>query len=251
MRVVIVPDGDAGGAVGAEIVADLVMEMPRAVLGLATGSSPEPLYAELAARSQQGLDLSGVRGFLLDEYVGLPSCHPQSYRQVITRRFTDRVGLDATRISGPDGSAQDLRDAASRYEQEIAAAGGIDLQILGIGANGHIGFNEPGSPFGSRTRVVTLTDRTRLDNARFFDGEVDRVPRQAISQGLTTISEARRLVLFAWGKHKAEAIAHAIEGELTERWPATVLQMHPDATVILDHAAAALLNDATVSRCSV
>ncbi|HEX3804912.1 MAG TPA: glucosamine-6-phosphate deaminase [Solirubrobacteraceae bacterium] len=247
MKVLIVPDEDTGAVLAADLIRELVDELPNAILGFATGSTPEPLYAELAARSDRGLDLRGVHGFLLDEYVGLAAGHPQSYRQVIRREVSDRLGLDAAQISGPDGSALDLHSAARRYEQEICTVGGVDLQILGLGGNGHIGFNEPGSPFNSRTRVVTLTEQTRTDNARFFGGKVDSVPTHAITQGLATISSARRLVLLAWGEHKAEAAAQSIEGEMTERWPATMLQMHPDVTMILDHAAATLLHDTGIA----
>lgn len=249
MRVLTVPDPDAGGVIGADLIAALLSDSPAAVLGFATGSSPEPLYAELGARCRSGLDLGAVHGFLLDEYVGLPSGHPQSYRQVIKREVTDRLGLDAAQISGPDGSATDLEDAARRYERELVDAGGVDLQILGLGANGHIAFNEPGSRFDSSTRVVTLTEQTRSDNARFFGADLNRVPRQAITQGLATIGRARRLVMFAWGEHKSEAVAHAIEGEVTEQWPATVLQTHQDVTVILDHGAAALLHPTDTGSC--
>lgn len=241
MRVLIAPDEQTGGALAADLIEELIDDSPAAVLGFATGSSPEPLYAELAERAGRGPDLRRVRGFLLDEYVGLPPDHPQSYRQVIKREVVDRLGLAETLVAGPDGSARDLDAAAHRYEQQIRAAGGIDLQLLGLGANGHIGFNEPGSRFDSRTRVVTLTEQTRADNARFFEARIDRVPRQAITQGLATIQNTSRLILLAWGEHKAEAAAHAIEGEITERWPATILQTHPLVTVILDRPAAACL----------
>lgn len=247
MRVIVAPDRTAGGALAAELIEELITDSPTAVLGFATGSTPEPLYAELVVRAERGLDFSGLRGFLLDEYVGLPANHPQSYRHVIKKAVSEPLGLADEQIVGPEGDAPDADAAARRYEQQLRAEGGIDLQILGLGVNGHIAFNEPGSSFDSPTRVVPLSTQTRADNARFFGGSLDRVPLKAITQGLATISRASHLLLLAWGEHKAEAAAHAVEGKITEDWPATVLQRHPRVTVVLDRAAAGRLSRANLA----
>ena len=197
----------------------------------------------LAAR---GLDLSRVRGFALDEYVGLPAGHPQSYRAVIDREVVEPLGLTSSlvRVPGDDG---DLPTAGERYEEAIDAAGGVDLQVLGIGSTGHIGFNEPGSSFASLTRVKTLTEQTRRDNARFFESE-EEVPMHCITQGLGTILRARHLVLLAFGAGKADAIAGAVEGPVTASLPGSAVQLHRNVTVIVDEAAASALRFADYYR---
>ncbi len=238
----IVPDRSAGGAVAGAAIAALVSRQPDAVLGLATGSSPEPVYADLAARHQAGrLSVRRTLAFLLDEYVGLPPGHPQSYRAVIERQVVSRLDFRAQSVRGPDGHADDLLAACERYDTQIVAAGGVDLQLLGIGSDGHIGFNEPGSSLGSRTRLKTLTSRTRADNARFFGGDMAAVPRHVITQGVGTILTARHLVLLAWGERKADAVARCVEGPITAMVPASALQLHPHATVVIDEGAAAKL----------
>lgn len=213
---------------------------PELVLGLATGSSPLGLYRELGRLVRAGeLDLSTTSAFALDEYVGLPPGHPQSYRRVL-EGVCQQLGLPVERLHVPDGSEtgpEALERAAAAYEQELRAAGGVDVEVLGIGANGHVGFNEPGSSLASRTRVKRLSDRTRRDNARFF-GRCEDVPTHCLTQGLGTILDARRLVLVATGPGKALAVAAAVEGPLTASCPASVLQWHPDAWVIVDEAAA-------------
>ena len=221
------------------------------MLGLATGSTPLTTWSALAARN---LDLSRVRGFALDEYVGLPPGHPESYRAVITREVVEPLGLtpELVHVPGglsPDGLSPDgpVETVGAEYEAAIAAAGGVDLQILGIGRTGHIGFNEPGSSFASRTRVKTLTEQTRLDNARFFDS-VDDVPLHCVTQGLGTILGARHLVLLAFGESKAGAIAGAVEGPLTASLPGSAMQLHPHVSVIVDEAAASLLQHADYYR---
>ncbi|WP_372696810.1 glucosamine-6-phosphate deaminase [Arthrobacter sp. JSM 101049] len=221
--------------------------MKRApVLGLATGSSPLGLYAALGrAVARSDVDFSTALGFALDEYVGLPANHPQSYRNVLEREVCRVIGLPVERLHVPDastGSAADLRLRAAAYEQQISDAGGIDVQILGIGANGHLGFNEPGSALASRTRVKRLAARTREDNARFFPGAAS-VPTHCLTQGLGTIARAHRLVLVANGPGKAAAVAAALEGPLSGSCPASILQWHPDAVVVLDAAAAAGLRN--------
>ena len=247
MEIVILPSLDDAGEIVARRVERLVDGKPDAVLGLATGSSPLPLYRVLRRRVDQGLDLSRVRGFALDEYVGLSPEDERSYAATIDREVTRPLGLDPALVAVPDGAALDLPQAAAEYEEAIASAGGIDLQILGIGTMGHLGFNEPGSSLVGRTRVKTLTERTRQDNSRFFDG-VDGTPAHCLTQGLGTILEARALVLFASGEDKAAAVAAAVEGGVSARCPASVLQLHPEVTVYLDEAAAGRLELADYYR---
>ena len=235
-EVVIVADAEAAGALAADAIERLVRDRPDAVLGLATGSTPLTTWASLAAR---GLDLSRVRGFALDEYVGLPPGHPESYRAVITREVVEPLGLTPSLVRVPADRGP-LETAGQDYERAIVESGGVDLQILGIGRTGHIGFNEPGSSFASLTRVKTLTASTRIDNARFFDSVAD-VPRHCITQGLGTILRARHLVLLAFGAAKADAVAAAVEGPVTASVPGSAIQLHPHVTVIVDEAAASQL----------
>jgi glucosamine-6-phosphate deaminase len=247
MEIVIVPDAVAQGELAAGAIADLLDRKPDALIGVATGSTPLPVYEALRRRRDRGLDLSAVRICQLDEYVGLPIGHPESYHEVVRREVLDRLGISNDRFMGPDGSAPDVVQACAAYERALAAAGGVDLQLLGIGTDGHIGFNEPISSFASRTRVKTLTEQTRVDNARFFDS-LDDVPQHVLTQGIGTILEARHLVLLATGESKAEAVALAVEGPLAAIVPASVLQLHPHATVILDEAAASRLKLADYYR---
>mgnify|MGYP000868825928 CR=1 FL=1 len=241
MEIIILPSPADVAAAAADRIAEVVDRDPEAVIGLATGSSPQLLYADLARRVADGeLSFARARGFALDEYVGIPLDHPQSYASVIAHDVIGPLGFDPARVAVPDGRADDVHAAAARYDADIAAAGGIDVQILGIGTNGHIGFNEPTSSFASRTRVKTLAPQTRADNARFFDS-LDEVPRHCVTQGLGTILEARRLLLVATGEKKADAVAAAIEGPLQAFVPATALQLHRDATVIIDEDAAGAL----------
>lgn len=239
MEIVIVPTGAEVGRVAADRIAAVVRAEPTAVVGLATGSSPQGIYAELAALVRATtLSFARATGFALDEYVGIPLDHPQSYASVIARDVVMPLGFDPGRVRVPDGLAADLAVAAREYDAAIAAAGGIDVQIVGIGTNGHIGFNEPTSSFASRTRIKTLAPRTREDNRRFFDS-LDDVPVHCVTQGLGTILEARELLLVAQGEAKAAAVAAAVEGPLTALVPASALQLHPRATVVIDEAAAA------------
>jgi glucosamine-6-phosphate deaminase len=249
MEVVITPTSAEAAQIAADAVTALVTGRPGAVLGLATGSSPLALYDELTRRhAEEGLSFARVRAFLLDEYVGLADDHPERYRRVIEREFVARVDIDPDAVLGPEAGAADLAGACARYEQVLADAGGVDLQILGIGSDGHIGFNEPGSSLSSRTRLKTLTDQTRRDNARFFGGSVEAVPRHVLTQGLGTIRQARHLVLLASGAAKAEAVHHLVEGPVSALWPATVLQHHPHVTVLVDEAAAGRLQLASYYR---
>lgn len=242
--VVIMDTSAQASELAAELISQTVVAHPRAVLGFATGSTPQASYRALASRD---LELSGVRGFALDEYIGLAPGHPESYRSVIDRDVVEPLGLraDAVRVPGDDG--QGLEGAGARYERDIREAGGIDLQILGIGGNGHIGFNEPGSSLDSQTRIAVLTQSTRQANRRFF-ASIDDVPTHCITQGLGTIRNARRLVLLAFGEAKARAVALAVEGPVSASVPASVLQLHRDVTVIVDGAAASLLANADYYR---
>ncbi|MCJ1696966.1 glucosamine-6-phosphate deaminase [Rathayibacter caricis] len=236
MNIVVGADPEEVGELAAGLVASVIAADPSAVLGVATGSTPQPLYRALA---RLRLDLSRASAFALDEYVGVPAGHPESYRSVLEREVVAPLGLDPARLHVPDGAAADPHAAARAHEEALAAVGGAAVQILGIGSNGHIGFNEPGSPRDSRTRVVALAERTRLDNRRFFGGDLDAVPTHAISQGVATILSARELLLVATGAGKAEAVAAALQGPIDERMPASFVREHPRVTVLLDRAAAA------------
>ena len=249
MEVVILPDTAALGGVAADAIGALLARKPSAVLGLATGSSPLAIYDELAVRCAAGtISFRQARGFTLDEYVGLPAEHPERYRTVIDQVFVSRVDFAPDAVQGPDGLATDIPAACAGYEDAIRQAGGVDLQILGIGTDGHIAFNEPGSSLASRTRIKTLTHQTRLDNARFFGNDLDAVPTHCLTQGLGTIMEARHVVLVATGRGKAEAVHHLVEGAVSAMWPATILQHHPHVTVLLDEAAASRLQLASYYR---
>jgi glucosamine-6-phosphate deaminase len=238
--VIAAPDELAWLAAGA--IEKLLRSRPDAVLGLATGSSPLPIYDELVRlHVEAGLSFARASAFTLDEYVGLPRKHPQRYLNVITHEITDRVGFAPGAVHGPDGLAADIPAACAAYEDAIMAAGGVDLQILGIGTDGHVGFNEPGSSLASRTRIKTLTEQTRTDNARFFAGDINAVPHHCLTQGLATIMAARHIVLIATGRAKADAVHQLVEGPVSAMWPATILQLHPHVTVLIDNAAASRL----------
>ncbi|MET4061824.1 glucosamine-6-phosphate deaminase [Arthrobacter sp. UYP6] len=238
MDILVLESPEEAGAAAAAVVLKSVLDKPDAVLGFATGSSPLPLYDALA---ESGGDLAGVRGFALDEYVGLAPDDPRSYAAVINSEVTRRLGLRPDAVRVPDVSVPDLEASAQEYEQAIRDAGGVDLQILGIGHNGHLAFNEPGAAFDSRTRVEVLTERTRRANARFFDSP-DEVPTLCLTQGIGTILQARHLLLIAHGADKAEIVARALQGPVTPECPASALQLHSRVTVVLDRAAAAGLS---------
>lgn len=249
-EVIIVNNEDEAGELYAKCVADLIRNKPNAVLGLATGSSPLAAYKQLAKKvKEEHIDVSQVRGFALDEYIGLPLTHPESYHSTIHRTVVEPLGLnpDAVHVPGDvlDGAPLEdgdlIRNAGPDYDAAIEAAGGIDVQILGIGTDGHVGFNEPGSSLASGTRVKTLAEQTRIDNARFFDDDINQVPTHCITQGIGTIMKARHLVLLAFGAGKAEAIEETCEGGVSAFCPASALQMHPHSTIIIDEAAASRL----------
>lgn len=225
------PTAEDAASAAVDMIANLLRLGDLRNLGVATGSSPSPVYREMARRD---LDLSGVTLFALDEYLGLPDGHSESYRAVVEREIAAPLRVHSDRVHLPDGA-----DPAA-YDELIASRGGVDLQILGIGRNGHIGFNEPGSSFHSRTRVVDLAASTREANARFFDSP-DDVPRRSVTQGIETILNARRLLVVVSGAEKATAVAAAINGPRTEEMPASVLRDHSDVTWFLDEAAASQL----------
>jgi glucosamine-6-phosphate deaminase len=242
MEVIICPSAQRVGEVAAAKAARIAAPIgPKVVLGVATGSSPVQTFAELARLADAGqLDLSEASAFALDEYVGIAEGHPESYHEIIRKTVTEPMRLDPARVHVPNGFADDLAAACREYEAQIKAAGGVDIQFLGVGTNGHIGFNEPTSSLSSRTRIKTLAARTREDNARFFDS-IDDVPRHCLTQGLGTIMDARNVILVATGESKANAIAHVVEGPVTAMYPGSVLQFHPHATIVVDAAAASEL----------
>ncbi|MBI5662011.1 MULTISPECIES: glucosamine-6-phosphate deaminase [Ignavibacterium] len=225
----------------AKQVASLVRKKPDCVIGFATGSTPLGLYKELIRmHKEEGLDFSKVVSFNLDEYVGLPPNHPESYHYFMWENLFKHININPSNVHIPMGMAEDIDAFCEWYEQKIIEHGGIDLQILGIGANGHIAFNEPGSSLGSRTRIKTLDEKTRMDNARFFNS-MDEVPKYAITMGVGTIMEAKRLLLLANGIKKADAIKATVEGPIMAKYPATIVQLHRYATVIIDKEAASKL----------
>ena len=244
MEIIIQPTAEAATSVAARVIARLLREKPNAVLGLATGSTPLLFYRELIALK---LDWRKVTTFNLDEYVGLEAAHPQSYHSFMWENLFRHINIAKKNVHLPDGMTRDIPKFCAKYEQQIQAAGGIDLQVLGIGTDGHIGFNEPTSSLASRTRIKTLTQQTRKDNARFFGSE-DAVPHHVITMGIGTIMEARQILLLAFGAGKAKAIAEAVEGPITSLNPATVLQMHPVTKVCLDAPAAGQLKRADYFR---
>lgn len=241
MEVVVKDSYEAMSRLAGEIIGDLIRRKPRAVIGLATGSTPVGAYKELIRlHREEGLDFGQVVTFNLDEYVGLPPGHDQSYRYFMDANLFNHINIRKENTFVPDGMALDLAAFCKAYDQRIRDYGGMDLQLLGIGSNGHIAFNEPGSSLGSRTRIKTLTEETRRDNARFFKS-IGEVPRYVLTMGIGTIMEARQIVMLANKDSKAEALAAAVEGPITAMCPASILQMHPSVTVIADKAAGARL----------
>lgn len=241
MEIIISPDPESASCEAARFLAATIRKKPEAVLGLATGSTPVPLYRELIRmHREEGLDFSGCTTFNLDEYVGLGADHPASYRRFMQENLFSSINLPADRIHIPDGLTQDIPAHCAAYEKCIAESGGVDLQVLGIGSDGHVGFNEPTSSLASRTRIKTLTQRTRSDNAHFFDSESD-VPYHVITMGIGTIMEARAVLLLAFGENKADAVAGTVEGPVTASNPASILQMHPTAKLYLDEGSASKL----------
>jgi glucosamine-6-phosphate deaminase len=241
MEVIIKPDATAVSKEAALLFQRQLARKPASVLGLATGSTPVGLYRELIALHRAGaLDFAQATSFNLDEYVGLASDHPQSYRAFMRENLFSQINIASERTHVPDGTAPDVAAQCAAYEAAIRAAGGIDLQLLGIGGDGHIGFNEPSSSLSSRTRLKTLTPRTIADNARFFGSEA-AVPQHVITMGVGTIMETRSVIVLALGAGKADAVAAMTEGPITASVPASILQMHEKCALIIDEPAATKL----------
>ena len=241
MEVIIKESYEEESKLAAELIADVIRRKPRAVIGLATGSTPLGTYKELIRlHKEEGLDFSRAITFNLDEYVGLTHDHPQSYHYFMWENFFKHINVNSKNVHIPDGTSKDIPGFCRWYEEQIVKCGGLDVQLLGIGGNGHIAFNEPGSSLGSRTRAKTLDERTRQDNARFFRN-LNEVPKYAITMGIGTIMDARQLILLANGAGKAEAIAKTVEGPITAMVPATIVQLHPKATIVIDKAASTKL----------
>ncbi len=240
MEVIVVATAEAACLRAARIVGRLLRAKPDAALALPTGSTPRAIYAELVRQHRdEGLSFARVTAFNLDEYVGIRPDHPGSFRRAMHDTLYRYVDLPPERAHAPDGQAADLAAACARYEAAIAAAGGLELALLGLGTDGHIAFNEPTSSFGSRTRLKTLTDETRAANQSAFAAfGAEPVPHHALTVGIATILSARRCLLVAFGAAKAAAVAKMVEGPLAALVPASALQLHPHATVIVDEAAA-------------
>ena len=248
MDVIIMPDATEAANLAARFIAAALASDPEMVLGLATGSTQEPVYAELVRlHKEKGLDFSKVTTFNLDEYIGLPGDDPCSYRYFMDSNLFDHVNIDKSRTFVPDGMAENPYEEGHRYDIAIAEAGGVDLQLLGIGNDGHIGFNEPLSGFSTGTRPVVLSRVTIEQNRPLFD-DPDRIPHHAITMGVGTVLAARRNLMVATGSHKAPVVKAMIEGALTSRYSSSALQLHPDTIVIIDEDAAADLEFADEYR---
>lgn len=240
MKVIIVKNYDEMSRIAAEMIAEVVQSNPQATLGLATGSTPIGCYELLADfYRRKRLSFANVKAVNLDEYVGLPSTHNQSYAYFMRRNLFDNIDIKLSNTAIPDGSACDIEVECERYCNLLAQTT-RDVQVLGLGSNGHIGFNEPFTPFDSVTHTVELAESTIADNARLFNNPED-VPRKAITMGISEIMQARKIILLASGANKAQAVRDMVKGEITYKCPASALQLHPDCVVIVDNAAAALL----------
>lgn len=243
MEVIIQPDADKAASLTVALIEQEVRANPKAVLGLATGRTMEQVYEKLAARhAESGLDFSECSSFNLDEYIGLSGDDPHSYRHYMNERLFSKINIDPANTYLPNGVAKDIDAECEAYEAKIEEVGGIDLQLLGIGTTGHIGFNEPLSALRSRTRAKALTPQTRKQNQSMFP-TIDDVPKRAITMGVGTILDSRRCILLATGDSKAEIIAKAVEGPVTSMISASALQLHRRCTIIVDEAAAAKLEN--------
>lgn len=254
MRVIIEPDYEAVSKWAADHVIEAIAKAaPTAgkpfVLGLPTGSTPIGMYDELVASHRAGrVSFEHVITFNMDEYVGLPEDHPASYHAFMWEHLLSRIDIPKSNINILDGNAPDLERECAAYEERIAQSGGVDLFIGGLGRNGHIAFNEPGSPLTSRTRAVSLSRETVAANARFFDDDPDQVPRKALTVGVGTILDAREVLILANGTAKALALRHAIEDDVNDRWPVSAIQRHPRSIILCDRQAASKLSQDTVER---
>ena len=240
MKIIVTKDYEELSFKAAKIMLEVVRENPYAVLGLATGTTPLGLYAYMIAdHEQKGTSYAHIRTANLDEYKGLPKTHPQSYAYFMRKNLFDGLGIDWENTNIENGMAADEEKECARYD-EVLEQLPRDIQLLGLGSNGHIAFNEPGTPFGSGTHVVSLAESTVKDNARLFD-DISEVPRKAFTMGIRQIMQAKKILILASGANKADAVAKMVKGEVTEAVPASVLQLHPDCTLIVDKAAAAKL----------
>ena len=241
VNLIIAKDPAEVGKLAADMFQEIVAAKPDCVLGLATGSTPLPLYRELIQREKDGkIDFSQVRSANLDEYKGLSGDHPQSYRYFMNENLFNHISINPANTMVPDGLAEDVEAMCADYEAKIEALGGVDIQLLGIGHDGHIGFNEPCDYFPAATHEVELEEITRQANKRFFDS-IDEVPTAAYTMGIGTVMAARKVLLLATGKDKAEIVQKSFFGPVTPMVPASILQFHPDVTVIVDEAAASLI----------
>ncbi|HHU63275.1 MAG TPA: glucosamine-6-phosphate deaminase [Clostridiales bacterium] len=247
MKIIIKETYDDVSKVAADMVEEQIVKKPETVLNLATGSTPLGLYSQLVTRyREKGLDFSKVTTFNLDEYLGLTPDHEQSYRYFMEDNLFKHININPSNINFLRGDCSDIEAHCREYEEKIRQSGGIDLEILGMGHNGHIGFNEPGASFDSITRCVDLTESTIQANARFFE-KIDDVPRKALSMGIKTIMRAKKIILIVTGRAKAETVHKALFGRITADVPASVLQLHPNAWVLLDKEAASLIDEKELS----
>ena len=248
MKIIVCENYDEMSKEGAKIFAALLKEKPNCILGLATGSTPVGMYQELAKLNKEGeISFKDVTSYNLDEYYPLAPDHDQSYRYFMNQNLFNHVDIDIAKTHVPDGLAEDPAAMGAAYDAEIEAAGGIDLQVLGLGPNGHIAFNEPGSSLTSRTRVKTLTTDTIIANSRFFDNDVNKVPKTAVTVGVGTVMDAKEVLILANGHNKAQALYHAVEGAITQMWTISVLQLHPHGIIVCDDAATVELKVGTVN----
>lgn len=248
MQIIVAKDYQDMSEAAADIIAELVEDKPGCVLGLATGSTPEGLYAELVKYHHDGLDFSRVATFNLDEYRGLPEDHEQSYRYFMQKHLFDHINVRPENTHVPNGFNPDAEAACDAYEASIALAGGVDLQLLGLGHNGHIGFNEPAEDFSKETHCVDLTESTINANSRLFNS-IDEVPRQAYTMGIGTIMEAKQILLVVSGEDKADIVRKAFFGPVTPQVPASILQFHPNAIAVVDEAAWSACADIAEDEC--
>lgn len=251
MQLGIFKNEEAVADAAADILTTSFQRNIKKVLGVATGSTPLPLYERLRAMHRDGtFSLDDFQAFALDEYVGISPDHPQAYRNVLRTELVgdDKTGLREENLFTPNGQADDPQAAAKEYDERINEVGGVTLQILGVGTDGHIGFNEPGVSLMSHTHVDTLAQSTRRDNARFFDNDLDQVPTRCLTQGLGTIMEAQNILLIATGEAKADAVKQLMEGAVSTNWPVTILQMHNHAWAVVDEAAASKLEHPDIYR---
>ena len=248
MEIIIQSNAEQASLQAAHLIADLVRRKPTAVLGMATGSTPLSMYHELIRlHREEGLDFSQITTFNLDEYIGLPTEHPQSYYHFMWENFFKHININASQVHIPDGMTPDVDAFCAHYEKQIEDAGGIDLQVLGIGTDGHVGFNEPTSSLSSRTRIKTLTQQTLADNTRFFDTPEEQ-PHHVITMGIGSILDCRQIVMLAFGEHKAKAVQASIEGPISSMIPASALQFHIKTHFFVDEPAASKLTRADYYR---